>query len=114
MRGRAIVLATIGALALSVVTACSGKGHEPKTHHVDIRGMKYVPEALEVNVGDTVVWTNSDVMPHTVTSTAPAPAAFDSKDLPAKQKWQYRVTAAGEHPYVCTYHPTMRGTITAR
>lgn len=100
----------IGVIGL-VFAACSAK--EPRTHHVDIRGMQFVPADLAVTVGDTVVWTNSDIVPHTVTSTDPSPATFDSQQLTSKQTWQYKVTAAGEYSYVCTFHPTMRAKLTA-
>lgn len=96
------------------LAACGSKAREPQTHQVDIRAMQFVPAQLVVAVGDTVVWTNSDVVPHTVTSSTPSPAVFDSQLMASKQQWQYKVTAAGEHAYVCTFHPTMRAKLTAR
>ena len=96
------------------LAACGSKAREPQTHHVEIRAMQFVPATLEVGVGDTVVWTNADVVPHTVTSSVPSVAVFDSKSIANKQTWQYTVTKAGEHAYVCTFHPTMKATLTAR
>ena len=101
------------ALCVGLV-ACDSKAHEPKRHHVAIRAMQFEPAELAVAVGDTVVWTNSDVVPHTVTAAPASPVKFDSKQLDSKQQWQYTVTVAGEQAYVCTFHPTMRGTLTAR
>jgi plastocyanin len=96
------------AVLLVGVTAC-GRTREARTHHVEIRAMQFVPVELVVSVGDTVVWTNEDVLPHTATA-----ASFDSKDLASKAQWSYKVTAAGDYNYVCTYHPTMRGRVSAR
>ena len=94
-------------LMFALLAACGARA--PRLHHVEIRGMQYVPAQLDVRVGDTVEWTNLDVMPHTVTSEA-----FDSDDMTTKQRWQYEVTAPGTWEYECTYHPTMHGTLTAR
>lgn len=85
-----------------------------RTHEVAIRGMQFVPPTLTVNVGDTVVWTNEDVLPHTVTSGIPSPTPFDSKEIASKARWQLTVTSPGEYEYTCTYHPTMKASLVAR
>lgn len=88
--------------------------HEPRTHQVVITGMQFVPANLSVNVGDTIVWTNQDVLPHTATSGIPSPMAFDSKEIASRRQWSLTVSAAGDYAYSCTYHPTMRGTLVAK
>jgi len=93
---------------LVIALAACGTKHEPVVHQIEIRGMQYVPAALVVHVGDTVVWTNRDVLPHTVTS-----AEFDSQAMQAKAEWSYRITRTGELPYRCTFHPTMFGKLIA-
>ena len=107
MRRRAFL---VGLVAL--VASCGHKS-SPKTHQVEIKGMLFVPAQLDVSVGDTIVWTNADVLPHTVTSGEPSAKTFDSKSIDSKQQWTYEVTAAGEYAYVCSFHPTMHGTFTA-
>lgn len=102
-----------GFVLVASLSACSS-ARAPATHRVDIRAMQFVPAVLEVQVGDTIVWTNSDVVPHTATSTTTSVAMFDSQRIASHQQWRYRVVAAGEHTYVCTYHPTMRGSLVAR
>ncbi len=99
---------------LGIAQLGCGAKHEPKTHHVEIRAMQFVPAELTVATGDTVVWTNYDVMPHTVTSDAASVEKFDSQSIDAKHEWRYTATAAGEHTYVCTFHPTMHGKIVVR
>lgn len=89
-----------------------GSPQEPAaTHAVAVRLVDYDPERLEVAVGDTVVWTNEDALPHTVTS---ADTAWGSGDMPRGSSWTYVAAAAGEYPYVCEYHPTMRGVLVVR
>jgi plastocyanin len=99
---------TVVATAFAV-TSCRAK-HEPVVHQVAIRAMQFEPSTLEVSVGDTVVWTNEDLVPHTVT----AAGSFDSQSLTTKQTWSYTASKAGEYAYGCTFHPTMKGTLTVR
>lgn len=103
----------LASVALMCALGC-GSNRTPKTYQVEIRAMQYVPASLTVEVGDTITWTNIDVLPHTVTSGIPSPAAFDSKEVAAKQRWSITVSASGNYNYVCTYHPTMKGAFSVR
>jgi plastocyanin len=80
-------------------------GKKGATHTVAIRGFEFVPKQLTVRPGDTVVWTNEDIVPHTAT----AKGGFDSKEVASKKSWTYKATRKGKFPYICTYHPTMKG-----
>jgi plastocyanin len=80
----------------------------PVTHTVPIDGLAYQPAALTVKVGDSVVWINKDPFPHTVTSQT---GGFDSQPLQPAQSWTYVASKKGEFSYVCTLHPTMKGTL---
>jgi plastocyanin len=75
------------------------------THTVVIDGVKFEPETVTVTHGDTVVWINQDPFPHTVT----AKGVFDSHVILAGKSWKYTPRKAGDYPYVCTLHPTMKG-----
>ena len=77
----------------------------PKTHIVTIEGMRFLPEVLTVAPGDTIVWVNRDLVPHTATSTA---GSFDSKDIQADRSWKLTIRKIGDFAYVCTFHPTMK------
>lgn len=88
-------------LALALV-ACSSK-HEAQTFQVEIRGMQFVPQTLQLHAGDHVTWTNKDLVPHTVT----AKGVFDSGPVQPNATWSTTVTKPGEIDYVCTLHPTM-------
>ena len=80
----------------------------PATHTVAIEGMKFVPDVLTVKAGDTIVWVNKDLFPHTATSEK---GGFDSGAIPSDQSWRYVTAKAGEFTYVCAFHPTMKGTL---
>ncbi|MEX2550278.1 MAG: plastocyanin/azurin family copper-binding protein [Nitriliruptoraceae bacterium] len=69
----------------------------------------YSVNVLEVEVGDTVTWTNDDdAMMHTVTADD---GSFDSGLLDAGDSWSYTFTEAGEFEYFCSPHPWMRAKV---
>ena len=81
-------------------------------HDVSITDdMKFNPEDLTINVGDTVTWTNNDGMGHTATSTD-EPASFDSENIDAGATWSFTFTEAGTYNYKCDYHSSMTASIT--
>ena len=72
-----------------------------------IDGTRYEPAAITVKRGETVTFVNRDPFPHTVT----AAGKFDSGSIAANASWSFRAREAGEHAYICTLHPNMKGTI---
>ncbi len=83
----------------------SAQKPEPQTHTVLISGFKFVPETLTVNAGDTVVWKNEDIVPHTATADG---KSFNSKSIESKASWKYVANKPGTYPYICAFHPTMK------
>lgn len=107
--GSAAVL--LAALLGSPVAWEPAAAPKPRIHTVTIAATRFQPEVLVVNAGDTIVWANEDFFPHTATSEA---AGFDSGAILTAKSWKYRVTKKGEFPYICTFHPTMKGTLRVR
>lgn len=83
------------------------------TAEVDITGFSFEPAVIEIEVGDTLRWTNGDATRHTVTAGAdgePTDAfhlTFGDRGDSAALKF----TEAGEYRYFCTPHPFMEGTV---
>jgi plastocyanin len=77
-------------------------------HTVVIENMQFNPAELQVHRGEKIVWVNKDLFPHTATA---ASHAFDSGSIAADSSWTYAAGKAGEYPYGCTFHPTMKGII---
>jgi len=81
----------------------------------------YHPNPIEVNVGQTILWTNDDFSFHTVTSGEvgdtnsvrifdsglAGPAALASTG----KTYEYTFESAGEYPYYCILHPGMVGKV---
>jgi len=116
LRGRALVVAVVLGMGF-VGTACvesaaAGVAHESAAHRVHvvtIKGMQFDPAELVVERGSEVVWVNEDLVPHTATA-----GAFDSGSIPAGASWTHVATRAGDYPYVCAFHPTMKGRLIVR
>lgn len=81
-----------------------------ETHTVVIDGMGFQPATLVLKRGDTVVWQNKDLVPHTAT----AAGGFDSGHIESGKQWSWTVRGDGRIDYVCTYHPGMKGSLTVR
>ena len=101
-------LTVAGAIVCNVALAsCASPAPQPpqaKTHTVIMEGMVFQPDVITVATGDTIVWVNKDMVPHSATS---APAGFDSQIVAANQSWRYAVQQEpGDYDYICSYHPT--------
>jgi plastocyanin len=83
------------------------------TVNVKIKLFDFEPRTIDVPEGATVVWTNLDLIEHTVTAGEPtAPTKlFGSPRLAQGTSFSYTFTKAGDYPYFCTPHPTMRGLV---
>ena len=104
-------LLSLSMLALGLVgSATAQKKPSGKTHTVLIKGFTFVPQQLEVRAGDRVIWKNDDIVPHTAT----AKNSFDSKELGPQQSWSYVANRKGTYPFMCIYHPTMKGELTVK
>lgn len=106
-------------LALSGLAAACGAGagpasepaRTPRTHTITIvDATSYEPKRLVVQAGDTVVWVNKDLIPHTAT----AKGAFDSQVIQAGASWTYTASKKGATAYTCLFHPTMTGNLEVR
>ncbi|MFE3654362.1 cupredoxin domain-containing protein [Streptomyces sp. NPDC059152] len=120
---------SLAAVVLCLAAALTGCGHSggggtpsaspPATStgtaapRITIKGFAFRPAALTVRPGAKITVVNEDDVAHTVTSTgvktfdtgAVAPGRSATFTAPAK---------AGDYPYICTFHPNMKGTLTVR
>jgi len=78
---------------------------------VGMKDIKFVPADITVKLGQTVKWTNSDSVAHTVTSQTDG-EDFDSGSMDVGATFDYKPKKAGKIDYVCTIHSGQTGTIT--
>ncbi|MFP5361488.1 MAG: plastocyanin/azurin family copper-binding protein [Thermoleophilia bacterium] len=77
---------------------------------VGMKDIEFVPESVSAKVGQTIVWTNDEAIPHNVTATEGADFASDT--MRKDDTFQYTPTQAGTIRYVCTIHAGQNGEIT--
>src|SRR5262245_33096232 len=101
-------------LAASHLTLVPGLAAGPTS--VDIKLFQFKPKQLEVEKGDTVIWTNGDAIEHSVTAGAPGKLnqAFDSGFFTQGGSFSHTFDAAGSYTYFCKRHPNMQATIKVR
>lgn len=105
-------LAAILVLA-AVVASCATAGQDTPpvpTDRVDLpKSYRFAPDAIVVQLGATVTWTNSDNFTHSV--------QFDGEAAPGLQmapgdEVSRSFPTAGTYPFVCAFHAQeMRGTV---
>jgi len=124
---KSIALALTVALAALVLAGCSTpapsgggtgsgggstggtSGTAPQTANVDISGFAFNPSSVEVAVGGTVTWKNSDSAGHTVTGSG-----WASGDLAQGATYSNTFSTAGTFPYKCSVHPSMTGEVVVK
>jgi plastocyanin len=99
------------AAAVALAAGLAAGAQRAATHTVIMDAVAFQPAAITVNAGDTVVWTNKDAFPHTATAQD---KSFDSGEIAAGKAWKLVAKKKGTFAYVCTYHPTMKGTLIVR
>lgn len=99
-----------GSPAAAAAAAAAEDEASGTVHIVEIQNFAFSPASLEVKVGDTITWRNLDAAPHTTTGTE---GAWDSGLMTKDAEWSLTVDAAGETSYICNFHPSMKGTVTA-
>ncbi len=91
-------------VGLLLATAASAAPH---TYTVVIDHMKFGPVPAGLHKGDTIVWDNKDMLRHTATASD---HSFDV-DLPAGKMGKTVLKKSGTIPFICRYHPGMKGVL---
>jgi hypothetical protein len=73
---------------------------------VSIGFASVAPERVDIVTGETVQWTNDSARVHTVTADDDS---FDSGRFAGSQTYRRRFEVAGEVPYHCRLHPSIKG-----
>jgi plastocyanin len=109
----------------SPTTTTSESGTDHSEHAVDIKTFQFDPETIEVEVGDTVTWTNGDAIVHTVTSgtreydpndsgrvTKTTKSGQFDEELDGKGSTaQATFDEPGTYHYFCDRHPGMEADV---
>ncbi len=115
-RHAAVVAAASGAffvLAGLMASSCPNMMPTPQAGVTDVKmqNMAFVPQNVTIKQGESVRWTNMDLVPHTATSGSPGDAnagsLWNSGNLSMGQSYTHKFNDVGEFVYFCQVHPTM-------
>ena len=76
---------------------------------IGMKDIRFVPESITAKVGQTIVWTNNEAIPHNVTATEGAD--FASETMRRDDTYEFTPAKAGRIRYVCTIHSGQNGEI---
>jgi plastocyanin len=105
-----LILSFTGLVQASAVSS-EDKAEIPEVtaHVIEIRDFVFSPISVEVKTGDTITWTNFDIVPHTATAKD---NSWDSGSLKLGESFTSTVTDDMQLDYFCIFHPMMEASLT--
>lgn len=99
--------------ASPVASPAGSPSAEPKAvFQASIQSFRFVPQEIAIPAGTTVVWTNKDVVQHTVTHKVRTSAQlFASPLISPGGSFSFTFDTPGTYAYFCVPHPFMTGTV---
>ncbi len=105
MRLKLSIIILIGtALGLS---GCSSTATTPGVDTIEIKDMKFIPDTITVDKGDTIIWVNKDMVAHNVTDETPN--SWSSGVISSDGSWKW--VASDSANYYCSIHAVMKGVV---
>jgi plastocyanin len=104
-----------GTTTLSVTLIYVGSDQPPAsgaTIPVSIENFAFSPSTIMARAGDTIVFTNNDTVPHTVTQSTTT-GGFRSDPIAPGTTYELIIDEPGTYSFFCEFHPAMVGTIYA-
>jgi plastocyanin len=80
-----------------------------KTSSISIVNFSFKPSVLNINKGDTVIWTNNDSAPHQILGDN-----LNGQIINKGQTFTQIFTETGTVNYYCAIHPSMKGIIVVK
>jgi plastocyanin len=122
MHRRAVAASSLILLALLLAACGYGQPSPPSADtpepppqgqvEVVMQGSQFQPAEVTIEAGTTVVWTNQDALPHTVTAGSRGnPSGLFDEDVGAGGDFSFTFEEPGTYEYYCSIHPGMDGTV---
>lgn len=99
-------LSPLAVVAWALLPVPSPAAAAPHTYTIVIDKMRFGPVPQQLHKGDIIIWDNRDMFQHSATDKG----VFDL-DIGSGKKTALRLTRAGTFPFVCKYHPGMKGVL---
>lgn len=97
-----VIAALLTMLSVSVAVPMLPTARAATTWHVYLNDYYFVPKVLNIQPGDTVVWTSNVTTLHTVTSNTSAWTEMSFSSVGATGSHTF--TSGGTYDYHCRYH----------
>jgi plastocyanin len=108
MTGALVVSALLAWLASPIPISADVARQSDDERGVAISAFTFEPAVLDINVGESVTWVNTDGVPHT--STAALNHLWGHL-LTSADAFTYTFDTPGTYAYFCEMHPAMVGSI---
>ncbi len=95
------------AMSAAFVLAALGAPARAATIQISMENLEIAPAEAAAKVGDTVEWSNKDVLAHTATARN---GDFDVM-LPPRKSASFVLKKPGTVEYYCRFHPNMKATL---
>ena len=105
-----LLTAALGILGFWSAPARASAPAAPDKIAITIDGAVFTPADVTAHVGDTLTWTNKDVVDHTATGKHGEWRVV----IEAGKAASVVVKKAGSVDYYCEYHPNMTGHVTVK
>lgn len=105
-----IIIVLIAIIAFVVYIYPKMQQTEPVTsegHKVEIKDFSFNPKNLQIKAGVTVEWTNKDSVAHKIKFDS----GEESPTMQSGETYEKLFTKNGTYSYICSIHPSMKGTI---
>jgi plastocyanin len=76
---------------------------------VTMHASEFLPRTVTINAGDKVTWVNDDDVAHDAVGNGWSTSILQQYDQDS-----VRFNRAGTYRYICSIHPTMKGTVVVR
>lgn len=100
--------AALGIASLGLIQSACTPAATPGENEVFMQGIAFDPETITIEVGETITWTNRDLVAHTATSGNPDAddfgTIFRSGSLSRGETFSFTFTEAGDYEYFCEPH----------
>lgn len=106
LTGSSVVAAPDGAIVTLTNLDSVTSSTKPTVHSVDMKNKTYMPKAMVVNTGDTLVFKNNDPIKHNVFSSS-GENTFDLGTYGFDTQREETINAKGVVKVYCNIHPEM-------
>jgi plastocyanin len=107
---RLVLLLCMAVLAVQLV-AFPQMAHSTTVRQVSISSGSFNPNNITVNVGDSVIWINSDGLLHSVVSNLNSADSWNSGGILDGFNYTHVFNMVGSFGYYCDIHPEMTGMV---